>query len=70
MARNMKPNWLTVEYARTFLMSVCATAIVAANSAVAAPTEAMTVPAHGYAACRTGPIRVSRNTPEVTIVAA
>ena len=66
----MKPSCETVEYANTFLMSVWATAIVAANSAVSAPTVAMTSPAHGYEACSTGAIRVSRKTPDVTMVAA
>ena len=33
----MKPSWLTVEYASTFLMSVCTTAIVAAMNSVIAP---------------------------------
>ncbi|OQC34548.1 MAG: hypothetical protein BWX64_02758 [Acidobacteria bacterium ADurb.Bin051] len=37
---NMYPSCETVEYARTFLMSSCARPIVAANSAVAAPTDA------------------------------
>ena len=37
----MKPSWLTVEYARTFLMSFCVIATVAAMIAVAAPIVAM-----------------------------
>ena len=44
---NMKPSWLTVEYAKTFLMSVCAKPIVAAYKAVNAPTQATTVIASG-----------------------
>jgi hypothetical protein len=39
----MYPSWLTVEYARTRLMSFWATAMVAANSAVAAPMTAINV---------------------------
>ena len=69
-ARNMYPSCDTVLYASTFLMSFCATAIVAANNAVAAPTHAMTIGAHSYEACSTGLIRVIRNTPDVTMVAA
>ena len=34
---NMKPSWLTVEYASTFLMSFCAKAMAAATTAVSAP---------------------------------
>ena len=45
-ARNMYPNCDTVEYASTFFTSFCATATVAANSAVAAPTTAMIIGAH------------------------
>ena len=66
----MYPNCETVLYARTFLISFCATATVAAYSAVAAPTTAITVGAHSYDACRIGLIRVIKNTPDVTIVAA
>jgi len=36
-----------VEYASTFLMSNCVSPMVAASSAVAAPTTAMTVSASG-----------------------
>ena len=39
-----------MEYASTFLMSFWATAIVAANSAVTAPTMAITVPTSGASA--------------------
>ena len=70
MARNMKPSWLTVEYANTFLMSFCATAMVAAKSAVPTPTHAMSVNTHGDASARMGLARVMRYTPEVTMVAA
>ena len=43
----MKPSCEIVEYASTFLMSVCATAIVAAKNAVAAPMTATTADASG-----------------------
>jgi hypothetical protein len=43
----MYPSWLTVEYARTFLMSFCVKAMVAAKMAVSAPTPAMTCIATG-----------------------
>src|SRR4051794_17379771 len=66
----MYPSWLTVEYASTFLMSFCDTAMVAANSAVAAPTMAMMVGAYDEDAVRTGLRRHIRYTPAVTIVAA
>ncbi len=46
----MKPSCESVEYASTFLMSVCATAMVAAKNAVAAPTPAISADASG--ACR------------------
>ena len=51
-------------------MSVWATAMVAANSAVSAPTQAMRARLHVSASANTGLSRVSRKTPEVTIVAA
>ncbi len=51
-------------------MSFWATATVAANSAVAAPTIAITFEASGAAAASIGFMRVMRNTPAVTIVAA
>src|SRR5947208_14282229 len=51
-------------------MSVCATAMVAANNAVTAPTAAMTVGNHEYDTASSGLTRVIRYTPEVTIVAA
>ena len=47
---NMKPSWLTVEYASTFLMSFCAKPMIAANSAVAAPTSATIAIAAGASA--------------------
>ena len=51
-------------------MSVCATAIVAAKSAVAAPTTAMIVGTQSSAWARIGLTRTMRYTPAVTIVAA
>ena len=51
-------------------MSFCATATVAANSAVAAPIEATIIGAHEYDSCSTGAMRVIKNTPAVTMVAA
>ena len=44
---NMKPSCETVEYASTFLMSYWNSPIVAANSAVAAPTSPTNVQAPG-----------------------
>ncbi len=41
-----------VEYASTFLMSVCAIAMVAAKSAVAAPVQAITADAPGASTYR------------------
>ena len=52
------------------MMSFCATATVAAYNAVAAPMQAMTIGAHEYDSCRTGLMRVIKNTPDVTMVAA
>ena len=43
----MKPSWEIVEYASTFLMSVCTIAIVAAKNAVATPTTAISCEASG-----------------------
>ena len=53
-------------------MSVWATAMVAANSAVAAPMPATTHGAQlvGAELASTGPVRVIRYTPAVTMVAA
>ena len=51
-------------------MSFWATAMVAANRAVAAPTQAIIPGAHPAASASSGLIRVSRYTPEVTMVAA
>src|SRR5450756_2363241 len=58
-----------VEYASTFLMSFCPTAIVAANKAVSAPTQVTTSWAVG-AAMNRAEDRATRYTPAVTIVAA
>src|SRR5215471_21083237 len=65
----MKPSCEIVEYANTFLMSYCPTAIVAAKSAVTAPTIATIFCACGTEAYN-GAERVTRYTPAVTIVAA
>src|SRR3954452_10521412 len=51
-------------------MSRCETATVAANSAVAAPTQAMSVGTQSDDTVSTGLTRVIRYTPDVTIVAA
>ncbi len=48
--KNMYPSWETVEYASTFLMSFCASPMVAAKIAVSPPTTATTRSAVG--ACR------------------
>ena len=46
----MKPSWLTVEYASTFLKSFCAKPMIAANTAVSAPTIATIASAAGASA--------------------
>ena len=46
-AMNIYPSCDTVEYASTFLMSVCAMPMVAANSAVSVPIIATTINAVG-----------------------
>ena len=51
-------------------MSFWASAIVAAKRAVSPPTQAIVVGTQSYDAWITGLMRVSRNTPPVTIVAA
>src|SRR5262249_4025830 len=66
---NMKPSWLTVEYASTFLMSYWKKPIVAAKSAVKTPTNATKVIAPGESANRKFN-RATMYTPAVTIVAA
>jgi len=66
---NMYPSCETVEYARTFLMSVCAKPMIAAKSAVAAPTSITTAEVAGASANRYE-VRAMRYTPAVTIVAA
>ena len=65
----MNPIWLIVEYASIFLMSLCVSDTTAANSAVVAPTIAMTVIAFGERTIR-GLNRTSKNGPALTIVAA
>ena len=52
------------------MISFCATATVAAYNAVAAPMHAITIGAHVYEICSTGLMRVIKNTPDVTMVAA
>src|SRR5208282_3403415 len=69
IAANMYPSWLTVEYASTFLMSFCAMPMVAANSAVAPPTSAITPIVNGDIENRKLS-RATMYTPAVTIVAA
>src|SRR4051795_7381100 len=51
-------------------MSFWATAIVAANSAVITPTQAMSVGSQSADTASSGLMRTIRNTPAVTIVAA
>ena len=65
----MYPSCETVEYASTRLMSPSTHAIVAASSAVNAPTQAIKVRTSGTSANR-GSARVTMKTPAVTIVAA
>ena len=65
----MKPSWLIVEYARTFLISLCASAIVAAPNAVTVPSTSATIWAVGEDT-NSGHILATRNTPAATIVAA
>jgi hypothetical protein len=47
---NMKPSWLTVEYASTRLISFCTSAMDAAKIAVKAPTKAMMSSVYGVRA--------------------
>src|SRR5216684_2213356 len=68
-AMNMYPSCETVEYASTFLISVCVTPMVAANNAVRVPTIATTVNAIGARSNITCD-RETIYTPAVTIVAA
>ena len=56
---NMNPSWLIVEYARTRLMSSCANAHVAANSAVTRPTISTTVSATPESS-KSGALRTTR----------
>ena len=58
-----------MEYARTFLMSHCFRPMVAAKSAVTAPTRATVSDATG-AIEKSIELRATRKTPAVTIVAA
>src|SRR5581483_4164220 len=68
-ARNMYPSCEIVEYASTFLMSVWAMPMVAANKAVTQPTIATAISAVG-ARSKIGFERATMYTPAVTIVAA
>src|SRR5439155_459435 len=65
----MYPSCETVEYARTRLMSLSTHAIVAARSAVKAPTQPMSARTAGTRT-KSGCARVTMKTPAVTIVAA
>src|SRR5437763_8788656 len=66
---NMKPSWLTVEYASTFLMSYWKKPIEAAKMAVRTPMTATTVMAAELSAKRKLS-RATMYTPAVTMVAA
>ena len=68
-AMNMYPSCEIVEYASTFLISVCAMPIVAANNAVSVPMIATTVSAIG-ARSKITCDRATMYTPAVTMVAA
>jgi hypothetical protein len=63
----MYPSCDSVEYASTFLMSLCAIAISAAIVSVTSPMIAMNSRASGV---KIGNIRATRYTPAATIVAA
>src|SRR5213595_717487 len=65
----MYPNWETVEYASTRLMSFCTRPIEAANIAVVAPMKVTKVCAVG-ASSNNGDRRATMYTPAVTMVAA
>ena len=66
---NMYPNWLIVEYAKTFLMSFCIRPIVAAKNAVPAPIHTTALAEMGAMSNRKA-FRAIMYTPAVTIVAA
>src|SRR5918996_2882629 len=68
-ARNIRPSWLIVEYARTRFRSSWPSAEVAAYRAVTLPTTATTNSACGDAS-NSECVRTTRYTPAVTIVAA
>ena len=65
----LKPSSEQVEYAMIFFMSNCTMPMVAANTVVAPPISVTKANVPG-ASFSSGPIRVIRNTPAVTIVAA
>ena len=67
IASIMYPSWLIVEYASTFLMSVCTIATSAASVSVMQPMIATNCCASGVSSTK---IRAVRYTPAATIVAA
>src|SRR6266404_2722141 len=67
----MKPSWEQVEYASTRLMSNCATAIVAENTAVMQPIHITKSITHAPgSAVNNENMRPTMKTPAATIVAA
>ena len=66
---NMYPNWLTVENAKTLLISLATKPMLAANSTVIPPVKATQFNAIPLAS-NNGKNRVTRKTPAATIVAA
>src|SRR5207237_505018 len=64
-----RPRQMAVEEASPRLMSLSTQAMVAARSAVKAPTQAMSVSIPGTSS-KSGIVRVTMKTPAVTIVAA
>ena len=68
-ATNMRPSWLIVEYAATFLMSCCTAASSPPRRAVAAPMTSIAVIIAGTVS-KMGRVRATTNTPAATIVAA
>ncbi len=67
----MYPNWLTVEYASTFLMSFCTNASAAAITMVIPPMMVMKLPPDpkmSNPVKNTGYKRETKNTPATTMV--
>ena len=64
----IRPRWLTVEYASKPLRSCLNTAMKAANSTVISPA-AVTTTSNQPVPASTGYMRISRNTPALTMVA-